>query len=72
MSIDQDNFLASLPSDWMFDRFKDVAALRSERTGEASEVEDYLELGKINGKSTCHESTINERSTCQALLKGTG
>ena len=40
MSVSQDAFLDSLPSGWSFDRFKDVAALRSERTDEASEVHD--------------------------------
>lgn len=51
MSGSQDVFLDKLPQGWVFDRFKDVAMLRSERTNEASEVEDYLELEDLESGS---------------------
>lgn len=60
MSVVQDAFLAKLPKGWIFDRFKDVAALRSERTDEASEVEDYLELEDLDSGSG---RILNRRNT---------
>ena len=60
MSVGQDAFLDSLPKGWNFDRFKDVAALRSERTDEASEVEDYLELEDLEPSSG---RILNRRNT---------
>lgn len=60
MSVGQDAFLDSLPKGWNFDRFKDVAALRSERTDEASEVEDYLELEDLEPGSG---RILNRRNT---------
>jgi type I restriction enzyme S subunit len=60
MSVGQDAFLDSLPKGWNFDRFKDVAALRSERTDEASEVEDYLELEDLESGSG---RILNRRNT---------
>lgn len=60
MSVGQDAFLARLPQGWVFDRFKDVAMLRSERTDEASEVEDYLELEDLESGSG---RILNRRNT---------
>ena len=60
MSLNQDSFLTSLPSGWKFDRFKDVAALRNERTDQASEIEDYLELEDLESGSG---RILNRRNT---------
>ena len=60
MSVVQDAFLAKMPKGWIFDRFKDVATLRSERTDEASEVEDYLELEDLDSGSG---RILNRRNT---------
>ena len=60
MSLNQDSFLTSLPIGWKFDRFKDVAALRNERTDQASEVEDYLELEDLESGSG---RILNRRNT---------
>lgn len=73
MSLDQDNFLASLPSGWKFDRFKDVAILRNERTDEASEVEDYLELEDIEpvkGRILNRRNTMEVVSNVTLFQKG--
>lgn len=64
MSLDQDRFLSCLPSGWKFDRFKDVAALRNERTGEASEVEDYLELEDLESGTG---RILNRRNTMEVV-----
>lgn len=64
MSIGQDSFLTNLPSGWKFDRFKDVAALRNERTGEASEVDDYLELEDLESGTG---SILNRRNTMEVI-----
>lgn len=64
MSLGQDNFLTRLPSGWRFDRFKDVALLRNERSGEASEVEDYLELEDLESGTGC---ILNRRNTMEVV-----
>ena len=60
MNIGQDSFLADLPAGWTFDRLKDVAALRGERTDEASEAEDYLELEDLESGTG---RILNRRNT---------
>ena len=73
MSIGQDSFLTSLPSGWMFDRFKDVALLRNERTDEASEVEDYLELEDLEsgtGRILNRRNTMDVISDVTVFKKG--
>ena len=64
MSLDQESFLTNLPSGWMFDRFKDVALLRNERTDEASEVEDYLELEDLESGTG---RILNRRNTMEVV-----
>jgi type I restriction enzyme S subunit len=64
MSSVHDSFLANLPSGWVFDRFKDVAVLRNERTGEASEVEDYLELEDLESGTG---RILNRRNTLEVV-----
>ena len=64
MNLGQDSFLAELPGGWTFDRFKDVAMLRNERTGEASEVEDYLELEDLESGTGC---VLNRRNTMDVV-----
>jgi type I restriction enzyme S subunit len=48
----------------VFDRFKDVAVLRNERTGEASEVEDYLELEDLESGTG---RILNRRNTLEVV-----
>jgi len=64
MILGQDSFLTSLPSGWKFDRFKDVALLRNERSGEASEVEDYLELEDLESGTG---RILNRRNTMEVV-----
>lgn len=73
MSVDQDAFLDKLPKGWIFDRFKDVAMLRSERTDEASEVEDYLELEDLesgSGRILNHRNTMTVVSDVTVFKTG--
>jgi len=64
MSHDHDSFLTNLPTGWKFDRFKDVAILRNERTDEESEVEDYLELEDIEPGTG---RILNRRNTMEVV-----
>jgi restriction endonuclease S subunit len=64
MNLGQDSFLDHLPDGWAFDRFKDVALLRNERTDEASEVEDYLELEDIEPGTG---RILNRRNTLEVV-----
>ena len=64
MRLGQDRFLTDLPSDWKFDRFKDVARLRNERTDDASEVEDYLELEDLESGTG---RILNRRNTMEVV-----
>ena len=64
MSLDHDSFLTNIPSGWKFDRFKDVAILRNERTDEASEAEDYLELEDIEPGTG---RILNRRNTMEVI-----
>ena len=73
MSLGQDSFLAELPDGWTFDRFKDVALLRNERTDEASEVEDYLELEDLEsgtGRILNRRNTMDVVSDVTVFKKG--
>ncbi len=73
MSLDYDSFLTNLPSGWKFDRFKDVAILRNERTDKASEVEDYLELEDIEpgtGRIMNRRNTMEVISDVTVFQKG--
>jgi type I restriction enzyme S subunit len=64
MSISHDSFLTKLPCGWKYDRFKDVAVLRNERTDEASEVEDYLELEDLESGTG---RILNRRNTMEVI-----
>jgi type I restriction enzyme, S subunit len=64
MNIGQDSFLAELPCGWKFDRLKDVAMLRGERTDEASEIEDYLELEDLESGTG---RILNRRNTMEVV-----
>ena len=73
MSLGQDSFLAELPDGWTFDRFKDVTLLRNERTDEASEVEDYLELEDLEsgtGRILNRRNTMDVVSDVTVFKKG--
>jgi len=64
VNLGQDSFLAELPGGWTFDRFKDVAMLRNERTDEASEEEDYLELEDLESGTG---RILNRRNTMEVV-----
>ncbi len=73
MNLGQDSFLAELPDGWTFDRFKDVAVLRNERTDKASEVEDYLELEDLEsgtGRILNRRNTMDVVSDVTRFKKG--
>lgn len=64
MMLDQQSHIDLLPTDWAFDRLKDVVRLRNERTGEASETEDYLELEDIESGTG---QILNRRNTMDVV-----
>ena len=64
MNIGQESFLSDLPRNWTYDRFKDVASLRNERTSEASEVDDYLELEDLESGTG---RILNRRNTMDVV-----
>ncbi len=64
MKPNSDNFLTGLPQGWMFDRMKDVVSLRNERTSEASDVEDYLELEDLESGTG---RIMNKRNTMEVV-----
>jgi len=73
VNLGQDSFLSELPDAWTFDRFKDVAVLRNERTDEASEVEDYLELEDLEsgtGRILSRRNTMEVVSDVTRFKKG--
>ena len=73
MSLDQDIGFAELPHQWRLDRFKDVVTLRNERTSDASEIEDYLELEDLEsgtGRILNRRNTMNVVSDVTIFKKG--
>lgn len=73
MSIQHDSFLDHLPNGWTFDRLKDVVALRNDKTAEASEEEDYLELEDIEsgtGRILNRRNTLEVESAVTMFRKG--
>src|SRR5712691_2448265 len=64
MRRNEDNFAEEVPDGWSVDRLKDVALLRSERTDEGSEVEDYLELEDIESGTG---RILNRRNTMEVI-----
>ena len=55
-----DSFINALPNEWTYDRLKDIVVLRNEKTNDASEDENYLELEDIeSGKG----NILNWRNT---------
>ena len=55
-----DSFINVLPNEWTYDRLKDIVVLRNEKTNDASEDENYLELEDIeSGKG----NILNWRNT---------
>ena len=68
-----DSYLEVLPKGWTFDRLKDVAALRNEKTAEASTEEDYLELEDIElgtGRILGRRNTLEVESAVTVFKKG--
>jgi type I restriction enzyme S subunit len=73
MSSLHDSFLDDLPVGWIFDRFKDVVALRNEKTDEASAEEDYLELEDLesnSGRILSRRNTLEVGSAVTLFKKG--
>jgi len=64
MNPDYDKLLANLPKGWTFDRLKDIVHLRNEKTSEASETEDYLELEDIESGTG---RILNKRNTMEVV-----
>src|SRR6266566_1751124 len=73
MTNSRDTFLDSLPTDWRFDRLKDVVSLRNEKTSEASADEDYLELEDLEsgtGRILNRRNTLEVESAVTRFKKG--
>lgn len=73
MEPEYDSFLAELPAEWNYDRFKDVARLRGEKTRETSATEDYLELEDIEsgtGHILTRRNTLDVESAVTIFEKG--
>ncbi|MFH1039543.1 MAG: restriction endonuclease subunit S [PVC group bacterium] len=73
MNNQHDSFLDSLPHGWTFDRLKDVAALRNDKTDEASADEDYLELEDLEsgtGRILNRRNTLEVESAVTLFKKG--
>jgi type I restriction enzyme S subunit len=73
MKANQDDFLDLLPNGWTFDRFKDVATLRNEKTDEASSDEDYLELEDMEsgtGRILSRRNTLEVESAVTIFKQG--
>ena len=63
----------SIPAHWNVDRFKDVALLRNEKTDQASEAEDYLELEDMEsgtGQILSRRNTLEVESAVTLFEKG--
>ena len=68
-----DAWLDKMPDGWTFDRLKDVVALRSEKTDEASAEEDYLELEDMEsgtGRILNRRNTLEVESAVTLFRKG--
>ncbi len=61
-------YLPKINSRWKFDRFKDVASLRNEKTDEKSELEDYIELEDMTQGTG---RLLNKRNTLEVASKVT-
>jgi len=73
MTFGQDSFLTNLPSGWVFDRLKDVVALRGEKTDTASAEDDYLELEDLDsgtGRILNRRNTLEVESAVTLFKKG--
>jgi len=73
MSGQDNNFLNELPNGWKLDRLKDVVALRNEKTSEATEEEDYLELEDLEsgtGRILSRRNTLGVESAVTIFKKG--
>jgi type I restriction enzyme S subunit len=68
-----EGFLDTLPKSWTFDRLKDVVSLRNEKSSEASEAEDYLELEDLEsgtGRILNRQNTLEVESAVTLFKKG--
>lgn len=73
MITEYDKFLEALPQNWQFDRLKDVVSLRNERSTEASEAEDYLELEDLEqgtGRILSKRNTMEVESAVTVFKQG--
>ncbi len=66
-------YLPKINAEWKFDRFKDVARLRTEKTGIKSEKEDYIELEDLSqgsGEILKLNNTLEVESKVTKFFKG--
>jgi type I restriction enzyme S subunit len=73
MDIFIDDFIETLPANWKHDRFKDIASLRNEKSTDANEEKDYLELEDIEsgtGKILGWRNTLEVESAVTVFKKG--
>ena len=73
MTGQHDNLLQQLPNGWKLDRLKDVVALRNEKTSQATEEEDYLELEDLEsgtGRILSRHNTLGVESPVTIFKKG--
>lgn len=68
-----ESFLDVLPKGWSYDRLKDIAKLRDEKSSEASEEENYLELEDLDqgsGKILGRRNTMTVESSTTLFKRG--
>lgn len=73
MFHNQDKFLNNLPQGWGYDRLKDIVLLRNEKSDDASEAEDYLELEDLEsgtGRILNRRNTLGVESAVTLFKKG--
>lgn len=66
-------WLGEIPEHWEVDRIKDISKLRTDKTSEKSEVEDYIELEDMSqwtGKILSFRSTIEVESSVTLFEEG--
>ena len=69
----KESFFSELPSDWRYDRLKDIVFLRNDKTNEKSSEENYLELEDIDqgtGNLLSKRNTLDVESAVTRFKKG--
>lgn len=73
MIVQSDSMFDLLPEGWLFDRMKDIVALRNEKSFVSSEEEDYIELEDIEsgtGRLLSKRNTLEVESAVTLFKKG--